>query len=253
MPLYRVKYLYQKIKEGYKQKENKMFSLHSCYLICIFFIFSGLWCLSLVNASLIPFFLLFSSLALLLTSYFRSYGYYVISSLFLIAYGYRYVSTSSSLIWSCGIAISFLISWGLLSLILSYIDQHSLDQEVMYNQLRQEHESVQNSYNVFLKEREDQIQAFENEKIKLQKELDKVQLMFQDSQKKQAHLIEDLQILSDQKTSWASDYARLHNEYVKLIMGDESMNAFSWASRQEKQDGSVDSPEFSCLNNNTKS
>lgn len=119
----------------------------------------------------------------------------------------------------------------------------------MYSQLRQEHECAQNSYNIFLKEKEEKIQALENEKTSLQNELDTVKLMLQDSQKKQAHLSEDLQILSDQKTSWASDYARLHNEYVKLIMDDESMNAFSWASSQEKQDHPA---EFSFLNNNTK-
>lgn len=246
--VYGVKRLYQWVKEVYKKKT---FSVHSCYLIFIFLIFIGLWCVSLVNSSLLPLFLFFSLLSLLLINYFRFRGYYIATLLFLITYGYKYFLCSSSIIWGIGITSSFLLSWGILSLILSYIDRYDQNKELMYTQLHQEYESAQSSYNYFLKEKEEKIQDLEKEKLTLQQELDKVQFLLQDSLKKQAYLAEDLQILSDQKASWSSDYAILHNEYVKLIMRDESMNAFSWISSQEKQNDSTES-EFSFPSSNTK-
>lgn len=43
----------------------------------------------------------------------------------------------------------------------------------------------------------------------------------------------DFQILADQKNSWLEDYALLHNEYVRLVAGDETTSVFSWVSRKD--------------------
>lgn len=169
------------------------------------------------------------------------------ATVFLVTYGCKYFPNIPSMSWGIGLASSFLLSWGIFSIILSYIDQCDQNQVVMYNQLRQN----QDSYSDCLKRKEEKIQLLEKEKVDLQHELHQHRLQLEDSLKKQAHLAEDLQILSDQKTSWSSEYALLHNEYVKLIMGDESVNAFSWASNQENKK-TVDNPEFSFLKDNVQ-
>ncbi|EPJ31153.1 putative myosin heavy chain [Chlamydia psittaci 06-1683] len=57
--------------------------------------------------------------------------------------------------------------------------------------------------------------------------------MLHDSCKKQEHMALDLQILADQKNSWLEDYAVLHNEYVRLVAGDETTSVFSWVSGKD--------------------
>ncbi|WP_148174344.1 hypothetical protein [Chlamydia felis] len=196
-------------------------------------IFGGLGCASVVNITLLPLIMCFSALSLVASVYFHFWGYGVVSCLFLSVYYYKHISTCSSLFWALGLSTALLLSWGIFAFGISLIDEENDQQQQKYDQLSNEYADLQVSYGKSVQDKAMACEFLENRAHALESELNECRALLQDSCKKQEHMALDLQILADQKNSWLEDYAILHNEYVRLVAGDETTSVFSWVSGKE--------------------
>ncbi|WP_375793993.1 hypothetical protein O1W69_02875 [Chlamydia sp. 12-01] len=196
-------------------------------------IFGGLGCASIMGTSLLLLTICFSALALVASVYFRFWGYGVVSCAFLSVYYYKHIATCSSLLWALGLSTAFLLSWGIFVFGISLIDEENDEQKQRYDQLSNEYTEIQVSYDKAVLDKAMACEFLEKRAHTLESELQECRALLQDSCKKQEHMALDLQILADQKNSWLEDYAVLHNEYVRLVAGDETTSVFSWVSGKE--------------------
>ncbi|WP_174222246.1 hypothetical protein [Chlamydia poikilotherma] len=196
-------------------------------------IFGGLGCASIVDTTLLLLIMCFSILALVASIYFRFWGYGVVSCLFLFVYYYKHIGTCSSLLWALGLSTAFLLSWGIFVLGITLIDEENQEQKQKYDQLSNQYAEIQVSYDKAVHDKAMACEFLEKRAHALESELQESRTLLQDSCKKQEHMALDLQILADQKNSWLEDYAILHNEYVRLVAGDETTSVFSWVSGKE--------------------
>lgn len=223
-----VKYLCHWMRVACAAKWHNMFSLHSCYLIFTFFMFSGIGCVFFANEQKVPFFLIFSSASLCLIHCFRVYGFYIVSSVFLGAICSQQLLPMEPLIWRIGIVSTFLLSWGIFAFTLASVDQFDREQQSKRDQYEKEQEQKYSVYEAQLKEHEDRCRDLDRKHNVLQDELQQVRLQLNEVNKQKENLAEDLQILSDQKTSWMADYAELHNQYIKLMSDGGAIDVFSF-------------------------
>ncbi|WP_348664136.1 hypothetical protein [Chlamydia vaughanii] len=200
-------------------------------------ILGGLGCASIADATLVPSLICFSALVLVASVYFRFWGYGVASCLFLSVYYCKHIATCSSLLWGLGLAGTFLLSWGIFAFSISLIDEENDAQQQKYDRLSEEYAGVQVSYDKAVHDKSMACEFLEQRAQSLELELQECRALLQDSCKKQENMALDLQILADQKNSWLEDYAVLHNEYVRLVAGDEATSVVSWVSGKETFSG----------------
>ncbi|SYX09218.1 ATPase involved in DNA repair [Chlamydia poikilotherma] len=231
------KHLYQKVYQGFRWEtllgRYRSFSIEWVFLSSIVLIFGGLGCASIVDTTLLLLIMCFSILALVASIYFRFWGYGVVSCLFLFVYYYKHIGTCSSLLWALGLSTAFLLSWGIFVLGITLIDEENQEQKQKYDQLSNQYAEIQVSYDKAVHDKAMACEFLEKRAHALESELQESRTLLQDSCKKQEHMALDLQILADQKNSWLEDYAILHNEYVRLVAGDETTSVFSWVSGKE--------------------
>ncbi|AAP05494.1 conserved hypothetical protein [Chlamydia caviae GPIC] len=231
------KHLYRKVYQGFRWEtllgRCRSFSIEWVFLSSIVLIFCGLGCASIVDATLLLLTMCFSALALVASVYFRFWGYGVVSCLFLSVYYYKYIATYSSLLWALGLSTAFLLSWGIFVFGISLIDEENDEQKQKYDQLSNEYTEIQVAYDKVVHDKAMACEFLEKRAQALESELQEYRALLQASCKKQEHMALDLQILADQKNSWLEDYAVLHNEYVRLVAGDETTSVFSWVSGKE--------------------
>ncbi|AHK63387.1 Putative myosin heavy chain [Chlamydia avium 10DC88] len=231
------KHLYYKIYRRLTQDsvvvKCRSFSLEWVFLSSIVLLFGGLACASLIDLALVCFLMLFSTLALIASLCGRFLGYGIISCLFFPIYYYNYFSICPSVLWSLGLACSFVLSWGIFSLGISLVIDERMDRQQQYDRLSEEHAGIRSSYDKAVHDKAVACEFLEKRAQSLESDLEKCRALLQESCKKQEHMALDFQILSDQKNSWLEDYALLHNEYVRLVAGDETTSVFSWVSKKE--------------------
>ncbi len=231
------KRLYRKVYQGFRWGtllgRCRSFSIEWVFLSSMILIFSGLGCASIVDATLFLLTMFFSALALVASVYFRFWGYGIVSCLFLSVYYYKYINVSSSLLWDLGLFLSFLLSWGIFVFGISFVDEENNEQQQKYDQLANEYSEIQISYDKAVHDKSIACEFLEKRAYALESELKECRALLDDSCKRQEHMALDLQILADQKNSWLEDYAVLHNEYVRLVAGDETTSVFSWVSGKD--------------------
>ncbi len=231
------KRLYRKVYQGFRWGtllgRCRSFSVEWVFLSSIILIFSGLGCAYVVDATLLLLTMFFSALALVASVYFRFWGYGVVSCAFLAVYYYRYINVSFSLLWALGLSLAFLLSWGIFVFGISFVDEENNERQQKYDQLANEYSEIQISYDQAIRDKSIACEFLEKRAHALESELKECRAMLHDSCKKQEHMALDLQILADQKNSWLEDYAVLHNEYVRLVAGDETTSVFSWVSGKD--------------------
>ncbi|WP_082905010.1 hypothetical protein [Candidatus Chlamydia sanziniae] len=202
------------------------FSAEWVIVAALLLMLGGLGCSVLSNVRLIPILLLFSSLALPAILSFQHRGYIVVSGIFLSIYCPKYVIglSLSSGFWSAGLGSAFLLAWGLCLQGILLVREENVEKEQLYIRVCQELDKLRGIY-------EHTVEDKDHEKKMLETKLQEYQMQLREACKKQEHITMDLKILSDQKNSWLEDYAVLHNKYVRLISGDESV-VFPWVSEQ---------------------
>lgn len=230
------KCLYHKIYQGLAQgciiAKDRLFSPESVCLFPIGLLFGGLACASLVDLTLVCFLTLFSVFVLAASICGRLWGWGVISCIFIFVY-YEYFSIDSSALWSLGLVSSFVLSWGICTLGISLISEERTKKKHQYDRLSEEYAEVQASYDQAVRDKAIACEFLEKRTQSLESDLEKYRALLQESCKKQENMALDFQILADQKNSWLEDYALLHNEYVRLVAGDETTSVFSWVSRKD--------------------
>ncbi len=242
------KRLYRKVYQGFRWGtllgRCRSFSIEWVFLSSMILIFSGLGCAYIVDATVFLLTMFFSALALVASVYLRFWGYGIVSCLFLSVYYYKYINVSSSLLWTLGLFLAFLLSWGIFVFGISFVDEENNEQQQKYNQLANEYSEIQISYDKAVHDKSIACEFLEKRAHALESELKECRALLQDSCKKQEHMALDLQILADQKNSWLEDYAVLHNEYVRLVAGDETTSVFSWVSGKDtvsnREDGETE-------------
>lgn len=231
------KYLYHKIYRGFTERsivtKCRSFSLEWVFLLSLGLLFGGLTCASLIDSALVCFLMLFSVLALVASVFSQFWGYGITSCIFCLVYCYKYFPIHSSALWSLGLACSFILSWGIFVLGVSLIAKGHEERQKEYDRLSEECDEVRISYDKAVHDKAIACEFLEKRAQSLESDLEKCRALLQESCKKQENMALDFQILSDQKNSWLEDYALLHNEYVRLVAGDETTSVFSWVSRKE--------------------
>lgn len=163
-----------------------------------------------------------------LVSFFRSWGY-GLSVVGAIFFGLALCNNFPvSVFWGGLLTVSFIISYGILLLSVSLVEGHIKEKAVSLSELTASHNSLQDSYNREVQERKEKEFLAQSKITALEQELSVSHEQLQEVSRKYTHASEDLQILIDQRDSWLKDYMTLHQEYVRVVAGDEENVIFPW-------------------------
>ncbi|WP_239923127.1 hypothetical protein [Candidatus Chlamydia corallus] len=234
----------QPIKLGNLIKNTRSFSIEWVFISALLSIFACLGCASVVKVSLIPFLLVFSSLALPLILCFRGKGYALLTGIFVTFYLAKYVIGEPlyQSFWFSGLGLSFLLSYGLFLQGVWLAQEEEVAKGKERVRLSEDLDEQRNVYQDLLEKKSQEKEFLDARAQGLEKELTKCQELLKEAYQKQEYLTIDLKILADQKNSWLEDYAELHNKYVQLVSKNEDV-VFPWLAEPlvYESDGSANS------------
>ncbi|EPP34618.1 putative myosin heavy chain [Chlamydia ibidis] len=224
----------------------RSFSVKWAFLFSTILSLFGISCATIFEVSLVSLISLCSVLALLAIGLLRSTGYLIISSGFLLLYYFKQPAHFSlfSSFWSLGLAISLVLSWAIFLGCISLVEKEDLEKNQDLSQLTRDYSDLQVAYDKLLSEKATACDFLEKRAESLECELQQCRVQLKEALRKQDYLSSDLKVLSDQKTAWLEDYASLHNEYLRLVSGDETTSLFSWVSASPVVTSSKDNSDM---------
>lgn len=187
------------------------------FCICSSFTFLSIYCFSLVDTScVIPLLLLLMGSCCSMRI--SRLGIVLAFFCFPILYGLMCLCSGRvPFAWGLGLAITFMISLGIFALWIVLLKEKRLKDQNLRENLESQCIQLKESYDKEVKEREVSCSFWEQRVQLLSNELENCRSQLQESSRSQERLALDLQILSEQKSTWLEGYTELYNEYIRLV------------------------------------